>query len=248
MNTKSKKYHHSESVHNTNAAEVIVPLVLDLLHPRSILDVGCGIGTWMNTFSKFGVGEVMGIDGDYVDKDLLAKYISLEDFDAVNLEAPFDLNRRFDLVISLEVAEHLKESSAEVFIDSICKHADIVLFSAAIPGQGGQNHLNEQWLSYWLQKFSKRGYKVYDPFRQIIWKDNTVETWYRQNMVLFSKENLTFPQPHILDVVLPDMWQLKVRRISRLENQLSKIKEGKVGFRFYLKGLIKSLRYFGRKQ
>jgi len=242
------KYIHTESVHNTNSAKIIVPLILNLLKPSSVLDVGCGIGTWLRIFSDNGVKDIMGIDGEYVDRNLLSKYINPSQFESVDLEQSFDLQRRFDLAISLEVAEHLKCSAADIFVDSICRHSDTVIFSAAIPGQNGQNHLNEQWISYWVKKFSKEGYEVFDPFRSTLWQNVEIDLWYRQNMLLFSKKNLDLPKARFIDLVLPDLWTQKVERNNALSYQLTRICSGKVGVGFYLKGLLKSLRYFGRKQ
>ncbi|MDR7127720.1 SAM-dependent methyltransferase [Algoriphagus sp. 4150] len=241
-------YVHNEKVHNTEASSIIIPEIIKWIKPRSVLDVGCGIGTWLNIFSQFGVKDLMGIDGDYVDRDLLYKHIDSDDFKSCDLEKPFDLKRKFDLAISVEVAEHLKASSADIFVESICRHADTVIFSAAIPGQGGQNHINEQWPSYWEAKFKRHGYHVYDPFRLVFWKDQKIEPWYRQNILLFSKNELDIPKANCIDIVLPDFWDQKIRRIENLENQIRRIRSGRVGLGFYIKGIIKSLRYFGRKQ
>ncbi|QDH79801.1 class I SAM-dependent methyltransferase [Echinicola soli] len=248
MDLEDKKYIHSETVHNTTAAEIITPMVIELISPQSVLDVGCGIGTWMKAFSQNGVAEVIGVDGDYVDRQLLKKYIPLGNFIPRNLEQPFDLHRKFDLVISLEVAEHLKPSSAQDFVDSLTRHGDTILFSAAVPGQGGQRHINEQWLSYWAGKFADKGFYTYDPFRPRIWNDKRIETWYRQNMVVFSSKKLNCPKVGVMDKILPDMWENKIASIQRKDQQLFRIRSGKVGVGFYLKGLMKSLKYFGRKE
>ena len=235
------KYHHLEAFHNTKTPEIIVPYIIDLIHPASILDVGCGIGTWLQVFVKNGVKDVLGIDGDYVDRDLLHKYISPDEFRAIDLEGPFDLGRKFDLAITLEVAEHLKESSADVFVKSICQHADTVLFSAAIPGQKGENHVNENWPSYWVEKFKNNGYLVYDPIRPLFWTNADIDPWYRQNMLMFSKLALDIPKPLILDIVNPDYWKYRNQRISILENQQGSIMTGKEGLDFYIKGLARSV-------
>ncbi|WP_460546034.1 class I SAM-dependent methyltransferase [Echinicola sediminis] len=245
---KKNRYTLSELVHNTRAAEVIVPLILKVVQPHSILDVGCGIGTWMNTFLKHGIQDVCGVDGDYVDRSLLKKYIPLGNFIPQDLEKAFDLQRKFDLVISFEVAEHLKASAAKCFVESLTKHGDLILFSAAVPGQGGQNHVNEQWLSYWSELFAGKGYTAYEMIRPLIWEDKNIDVWYRQNMVLFSSKNLNLPEVNVKDMILPDLWEQKISRIQSMDHQLKRIREGKVGMGFYLKGIIKSLKYFGRKQ
>lgn len=190
------KYVHTEVMHNLTSPEIIVPYVMDLIHPNSVLDVGCGIGTWLHAFQENGVKDIFGIDGDYVDKSLLAKYISIDQFKSFDLEKPFDLQRKFDLLINLEVAEHLKESSAKGFVVSLCKHADVILFSAAIPKQGGQNHLNEQWPSYWQNLFAQEGYVFLDIMRPLIWDIDAVEFWYKQNMFVVVKADHPLAKQH----------------------------------------------------
>ena len=124
-----------------NSAAEIVPAVLALTHARSVVDVGCGTGAWLRCFRQNGVMEILGIDGDWARPEALSE----SEFVAVDLSKPFHLNRTFDLVISLEVAEHLPEASSADFVASLVRLAPMVLFSAAIPGQGGVNHINEQW-------------------------------------------------------------------------------------------------------
>ena len=146
-------YVHDETVHNVQAANEIVPALIDIFHPHSVLDFGCGIGTFLSVFKRLGVNDVLGVDGPWVDQHMLEKYLASNEFLEADLRHFVRMSRNFDLVISLEVAEHLDERHADVFLDSITAAGDTIVFSAAIPGQGGQNHLNEQPLSYWIQKF-----------------------------------------------------------------------------------------------
>ena len=166
-----------------DSARATVPLVLDIVKPRSIVDVGCGIGTWLAEFQAAGVADYVGVDGDYVDRASLV--IEPERFVAHDLDEPLDLGRRFDLAISLEVAEHLPDESAGAFIASLTALAPVVLFSAAIPHQGGDGHVNEQWPEYWQAKFAQRNYVVVDCLREHLWRHKDVEPWYAQNMLLF---------------------------------------------------------------
>jgi len=214
-------YTHLEAHHNMRAPRRMMPFLLALFRPTSILDVGCGLGTWIAAARELGVHDVLGIDGDYVDRALLK--VNEDEFRPVDLQAPFDLDRTFDLAISLEVGEHLPESSADGFVDSICRHANVVLFSAANPAQhAGQNHINCQWPDYWERKFRSRGYLPYDFVREIFWECNEIEWWYRQNMVVFALAGtLPYPSKSPLRMIHPDMLMEKMRLIERLQAQLS---------------------------
>lgn len=166
-----------------SATHVLEPL-LSRLSIHSIADFGCGIGTWLYAARQFGVKQVKGIDGDYINRELLL--IEENEFCPHDLEAPIALDEKFDLAISLECAEHLHESAAETFVDSICAVSDVVLFSAAHVGQSGDGHINCQPISYWEQKFAARGY-VRLEIRPYFRKDADIEVWYRENMSLYVK-------------------------------------------------------------
>jgi SAM-dependent methyltransferase len=172
----------------TRSAEVIVPLVLRLLNVRSVVDVGCGDGSWLGVFSKFGVEDVLGLDGEYVDRGMLQ--IRADHFRAADLREPLVLARVFDLAISLEVAEHLPPECAPTLVESLTRLAPAVLFSAAIPFQGGDNHLNEQWLDKWASLFKERDYVAIDCIRRRVWQNDSVEWWYAQNTLLFARASL----------------------------------------------------------
>ena len=222
-----KKYIHSKKIHNIKGAKIIVPEIIKIARPKSVLDIGCGIGTWLYIFSQNGIKDLMGIDGDYVDRDLLFNYISPEQFKAVDLEMPFDLGKKFDLAISLEVAEHLSESASDNFVKSICSQSDVVIFSAAIPGQGGQNHINEQWPIYWAEKFKNHNYVFLDIIRPLIWENNAVDYWYRQNIFVAAKKSHPLAMDHkesCLSLVHPILYEKIAddykKKIKYLENQL----------------------------
>jgi hypothetical protein len=155
-----------------------------LLGINSVLDVGCGRGAWLREWRNAGVKVAQGVDGPYVRQESLL--IPSHDFTAVDLSRKFDLGRRYDLVSSLEVAEHLPRSSSEAFISSLVAHSDLVLFSAATPGQGGENHINERPLSFWQGLFADRGYMAFDAVRPQFKEDALVEPWYRYNSILYA--------------------------------------------------------------
>jgi SAM-dependent methyltransferase len=155
-----------------------------LLDVNSILDIGCGRGAWLQEWRNAGVKVVHGADGPYVRRESLL--IPAEDFTAVDLSRKFDLGRRYDLVSCLEVAEHLPRSASEAFVSSLVAHSDLVLFSAATPGQGGENHINERPLWYWQGVFGEHGYVAFDAVRPHFRHDAQVEPWYRFNSILYA--------------------------------------------------------------
>jgi SAM-dependent methyltransferase len=170
------------------SAHQIVPLVLRLVRPRSVVDVGCGVGTWLSVFREHGITDVCGIDGDWVDRTKLV--IPADRFLAADVCRPLPVDRRFDLALSLEVAEHLPAQCAAAFVDSLTGLAPVVLFSAAIPFQGGTGHVNEQWPEYWVEHFQRKGYAVIDCIRRAVWDNADVEWYYAQNTLLFARPEL----------------------------------------------------------
>jgi SAM-dependent methyltransferase len=163
-----------------SSARVVLPLVFELARPASVVDVGCLFGAWADECRRLGADDVLGIDGDYVDRAALAI-----PFVARDLMRPLRLERGFDLAICLEVAHYLPEGRAESFVRDLCLLAPMVLFSAAIPFQGGLHHLNEQWPEYWAERFAKHGYAPVDCIRDAVWDDAHVARWYAQNTLLF---------------------------------------------------------------
>jgi SAM-dependent methyltransferase len=192
------KEHHSDC---ERSAEQVVPLLISLFKPDSILDVGCGDGTWLSRFAARSVQDYIGVDGDYVSPKVLR--IPSGHFICHDLSKPFDLKRRFDIVMSLEVAEHLPEQTAQAFVQSLISHGDLIVFSAAIPGQYGEHHINEQWPSYWVSLFHLYGFKAFDVLRWRIWNDSKVTWWYRQNMIVFATPDRASSIPALCEEGLP---------------------------------------------
>lgn len=185
----------------------MLPILADL-NITSVLDVGCGQGAWLSVWRELGVDHVLGIDGEYVDRERL--YIAADRFVTQNLRSGFDLDTRFDLVQCLEVAEHLPASSARTLVSSLTRHADMVLFSAAAKGQGGENHINEQSYEYWRGIFAENGFIPLDCLRRSVLEDQSIEPWYRYNMFLYvrNSELNSLPESLRLELV-PDGESLK---------------------------------------
>lgn len=164
------------------SANAIVPIVLELVNVSSTVDIGCGRGAWLAAFQEHGIVKIHGVDGIEPELFLLDKeYLQSE-----NLETLTNLDDKYDLAVCLEVAEHLPRHRADQLVRVLTDAAPVVLFSAAVPGQGGLGHLNEQWPDYWEKLFANRGFKLLDSIRPHIRDDRRIDWWYRQNIVMFA--------------------------------------------------------------
>jgi len=170
-----------------SSAEIIVPIVMDMISPRSVVDVGCGVGGWLESFMKRGITDMLGIDGAWVDESQLR--IPAESFRKEDINKPFKTGRKADLAVCLEVGEHLDGSAADGLIRNLTETAPVVLFSAAIPQQPGTGHINGQWPEYWASIFKRYGYVPVDCIRRRVWMDPNVEYWYAQNAFMYVKES-----------------------------------------------------------
>jgi SAM-dependent methyltransferase len=164
------------------SARAVVPIIMSLTNARSVIDLGCGPGNWLATLREHGVSDLVGVDqNDYG----AALKIPHDCFERANLSAPYRKPRTFDLVICMEVAEHLPASGAATLIRSVTALGSVVLFSAAIPCQGGTDHRNEQWPDYWQRLFAEHDFIPLDCLRPRVWCDPNVAWWYAQNMLLY---------------------------------------------------------------
>lgn len=184
--TYSEAFFDEMEEKNLASARVVVPLVLRYLKPKSIVDIGCGRGLWLKAFREKGIEDTHGYDGDYVDRGKLA--FPAGQFHAANLEELLDFGRTFDLAVCLEVAEHLPPSAAETLVKNLVEAAPVILFSAAIPLQGGSHHVNEQWPAYWAELFARHNYVPVDCIRRTVWDNEDVSYFYAQNIFFFVRK------------------------------------------------------------
>ena len=247
-NETAVRYVHEETEHNLQSPKVIVPELIARFDPRSVVDVGCGIGTFLKVFKDCGVPQVLGIDGKWVDHKKLM--ISRDEFVETDLELPIGVDRTFDLVLCLEVAEHLSEGSADTIVESLTRLGKTIVFSAAAEKQGGQNHINEQPFPYWKAKFESRGYQVIDFFRPLFWNERRVQWWYKQNMFLIVHESLDvrplknakkeFSPDNIL--VHPELYFERLEEYEKKCQELENLRTGKGGnVNLYLGLLLRKL-------
>jgi SAM-dependent methyltransferase len=212
-----------------SSAQVVMPYVISLCQPKSVADFGCGVGSWLQACRECGIDDVTGVDGEYVHNQLLM--IPPESFVSADLTQPIDLSRTFDLVLSLEVAEHLPAAAARTFVETLTRHGVVILFSAAIPSQGGVHHTNEQWAQYWSSLFGDCGFVCVDCLRDVFWDTKTVEWWYRQNMFLYVAKDCLSKYPDLVverarprklpvDLVHPDLLSRREVGIRTLLKQI----------------------------
>jgi len=208
------------------SAAVVTRLLMQRLAVGSVLDVGCAYGTWVRTWMEAGVPDAHGVDGDYVDRSKIE--IAQGRFSSRDLNLAFDIGRRFDLVQSLEVGEHIQPASSLDFVASIAAHSSAyVLFSAAPPGQGGEFHINERPFDFWRSLFEKQGFVTVDWLRTQILADTRISYWYRYNTLLYVRREAVASLPADLaacilapEVPVPDVSPLLFRARKSVIRQL----------------------------
>jgi len=198
------------------SAAVCVPMILhstgDGERPR-ILDVGCGEAWWSEAFWNAGAAHVDSIDHPV--PELTAEGVKVQD---VNLEEPYVLDRGYSLAVCLEVAEHLSPAAGDELVRQLCRAARAIVWSAAIPGQGGSGHLNEQWPAYWEERFAEHGWAFVDPWRDALWGDPDVEPWYQQNLLLAVPSS--GHGQAVRPLVHPEIWRWRIEERDQLWNRL----------------------------
>jgi SAM-dependent methyltransferase len=205
-----------------SSAEEFFKILCEYFSPHSVIDFGCGVGAWLSVIEKFGADELVGRDGQWVDQSkLLSKNIK---FKITDFEKKIEFIDKFDLAISVEVAEHFYEQHADNFVSAMAAHSDNIIFGAARPEQGGSHHVNLQPQSYWIKKFEALGYRCFDIFRPSVWNNSKVEYWYAQNSFFFTKtedliQKLSVYENFIADIEHP---QLTKVRLNHSRNQKTK--------------------------
>ncbi len=212
--TYSAAFYRRQQAGSRRSAKAVLPLVFQAVKPQSVVDVGCGVGTWLGTARELGAVRLAGYEGSWVKS---AGYDSSIEIREANLEHPLPVDEQFDLAICMEVAEHISPARSAGLVDDLTALAPNVLFGAAIPGQGGTGHVNEKWQSEWAELFARKGYGARDIVRPKVWWKGGVEFWYRQNAILYSRGAPIVPTDRLKRVhpVMRALWMLRLTRYER---------------------------------
>jgi SAM-dependent methyltransferase len=200
-------YDFTRHSHAVEGAREALGVLFAAETPRGVLDVGCGIWTWLAAAIDLGVGDVVGVDGAVAGEH--AVMVPHEILRHIDLTQAWSLGRRFDAVLCLEVAEHLEAGHAPGLVEALAAHSDTIYFCAACPNQGGQHHVNCQWPDYWQQLFNARGYACSDTPRWLIWNNPRIEPWCRQNLFVATRSDAMSAgrEPRIPAFVHPQIMQ-----------------------------------------
>jgi SAM-dependent methyltransferase len=167
---------------------VMATSIVEHLQPRFVVDVGCGSGALLAALAFHGI-RTLGLEGSPA--GVAAARRRKIDVRQTDLAGPFNVEL-CDVVVSLEVAEHLPATAANGFVASLASAAPHVVFSAATPGQGGRDHINEQPHAYWLDKFGAAGFVADDAITQAVrdeWRRRGVANWYCKNVFFLRRQS-----------------------------------------------------------
>lgn len=221
------------------SAKLLIPCIKKCIRDiNSVIDFGCAKGVWLKSWRDAGVSIIKGVDGDYVDRSSI--FVPDADFITHNLNESIKLEQYFDLVTSFEVAEHIEHQNSDNFIRSLTNHADVIVFSAAPPGQGGEHHINEQPFDYWRELFAEYGYSPYDCIRPKSFNQKDIVYWYRYNIFVYANKrgakrlseearNTLIPNHIPLKDISPNLfklrkWLLRSFLSAKYQNRLAMLK------------------------
>lgn len=213
-NYYSSKFYEDMLEGSKRSAEIVLPLVFSEIKPKSIVDVGCGTGVWLSAAKKMNVFDLLGLDGGYVKNHLLIKP---DEFRATDISKGFSLDRKYDLAFCLEVGEHISTGKSSTLVDSLTNAADVILFAAALPGQGGSHHINEQWPDFWQRLFQNKDFVRIDCIRPMIYNNPEIKWWYRQNIFIYINNKVlkNYPRLQVLQNQADDILLLHSSLIKK---------------------------------
>jgi SAM-dependent methyltransferase len=174
------------------SANVIAKSIIRSFHPSTLVDVGCGTGALLECLREEGV-TVKGLEyAEAALKSCRKRRLVVLKFDVMTDPLPLEFTNA-DVVVSMEVGQQLVESSSDRYVDMLCEIAPVVIFSSGTPGQGDRKPINEQPHSYWIERFSQRGFRFDERLSlhwREDWKNQGIARWFCNNVMIFSRDNL----------------------------------------------------------
>jgi SAM-dependent methyltransferase len=188
-NIYNNKFFKNTIKYEADSAAEFVEVVLKYYNPQNIVDIGCGVGIYLKEFNQKGIADLLGVDGSPAARDEFL--LSPEKLIIFDLAKKYKFEKKFDLALCLEVAEHLREEDADTLVETIIGASDNIIFSAAVPGQGPRSigHINEQPPEYWIEKFANKNYIYLKEQTENMRKemeDKGVVWWIVNNLMVFS--------------------------------------------------------------
>jgi len=192
---------------------------------RSVVEFGCGLATWLRVAREVGATEIHGYDTS--DLPLSARGLTSAEFSSADLGKFIKLERKFDLAVCLELAQQLPARAGSTLVKTLCAASDWVLFSAAMPCQGGTGNQNENWMEYWARHFSENGFKCYDILREKFWYDAQIPFYLRQNACLYVRQDADQELSlHRLEPVVSPLSQIHPELYLKLLHWLANRRKG----------------------
>jgi len=182
-----RKFFNNTLKFENPSAKAFTAILIKHFAPKSVIDIGCGNGIYLSEFKANNI-EILGFDGSpaAIYSSLIGDKIKLHD-----LCQQLKLNRKFDLCLCLEVAEHLESTCAQTLINTLTGLSSIIIFTAATPGQGPKSigHINEQLPEYWLKLFEQKNFilnkKLVKKIKQEMKKAKII-WWLTKNLMIFQ--------------------------------------------------------------
>ena len=212
-----EKYYKKHETGSYISALQILKYITSFIDIKSVIDFGCGMGTWCKAIEDLGISNILGIDQHIYD----SKYMLIPEKNYMRYDLRKELlfSHKVDIAISVEVAEHIEEEYSERFIHNLCMCSDLILFSAALPFQGGTGHVNEKSCTFWANIFNKFKYKPIDCIRPHFWNNKQIEVWYRNNCILYAEKKL---YQKLLNSITIEQYPLDIVNPAMLERILKK--------------------------
>lgn len=152
---------------------------------KKIIDLGCGPGIYVDEMVNLGLNAT-----GYEPDTRTLKYSK-----NVRNKSLFEVEDPSDLVIFMEVAEHIPSDRNDEIVESIfrnMKDDGVLIWTAAVPGQGGDGHINCQTKDFWLKKLEKAGLvndeEIQENLLNFVKSDPNTMGWFLNNLIVMKKK------------------------------------------------------------